>query len=70
MISPKVYIPLLISIVAAVVLMLITGDDTYLVTILIGLIAAGGGYAANPAPGVTMEEIERYVPPSERNPGS
>lgn len=56
-ISPKVYIPVLISIVASFALKLLTGDDTYLVGILVGLAAGGGGLAAPPAVGVTQKQV-------------
>jgi hypothetical protein len=58
-ISPKVYLPVLISIAAAVALKLITGDDTYLVGILVGLAAGAGGAAAPPARDVTQAEVAR-----------
>jgi hypothetical protein len=57
LISMKVYVPVLISIVAAVALTLITGNETYLVTILIGLAGGVGGVAAPPAPKVTHRDV-------------
>jgi hypothetical protein len=59
MISPKVYLPVLVSIVAAIALAVITGDKTYLVSILIGLVAGGTGVAAPPAPGVRQSDVQR-----------
>lgn len=56
-ISPKIYIQVAISIVASVALMLLTGNDTYLVGILVGLAAGAGGAVAAPAPNVTQAEV-------------
>lgn len=49
--------PLILSVVVAVALYLLTGDKTYLVTVLIGLGGAGVGAAAPPAPGVKQKHI-------------
>jgi hypothetical protein len=62
-ISPKVYVPVAISVLAALALWLITGDSTYLVTILIGLIGGGVGAAAPPAPGVRQRDIADLAQP-------
>lgn len=62
-ISPKVLAPIALSIVAAVALYLLTGDPTYLVTILIGLAAGGAGAAAPPAPGVTQRDVSDLSQP-------
>lgn len=56
-ISPKVYIPVLVAVVAAVALYLLTGDKTYLVAVLLSLAGGGAGIAAKPAPEVTQAEI-------------
>jgi predicted MFS family arabinose efflux permease len=57
MISPKVYIPLVFAIVAAFVIFLWTGDNSYLVAILVSLAAGGAGVAAKPAPQVSQREV-------------
>ncbi len=58
-ISPKVYLPVLAALLAAIALYLVTGDKTYLVTILISLTAGGVGVAAPPAPYVKQAEVAR-----------
>lgn len=65
-ISPKVLVPLAIAVAAAVALKFLTGDDTYLVGILVALVAAGGGVIAKPAPEVTMRDIENHFPSARR----
>jgi hypothetical protein len=55
--SPKVYIPVLLAVVAAVALWLLTGDKTFLVSILVTLAAGGAGVAAKPAPEVSQAEV-------------
>jgi di/tricarboxylate transporter len=75
-ISPKVYISLALGIVAAAVLWLITGDETFLVAILVPLVGAAGGVVAPAASGqgnlppVTQGEVQRLaqVPPRDRHP--
>lgn len=66
-ISPKVYIPVGIAILAGIALYLLTGDKTYLISILISLGAGGAGVAAKPAPGVTQKQVvalARQTPPA------
>lgn len=60
-ISPKVYVPVLIAVVAAVALYLLTGDKTYLVAVLLSLVGGGAGIAVKPAPGVTQKEVNRLA---------
>lgn len=60
-ISPKVYLPVLISIAAAVALKVLTGDDTYLIGILVALVAGGGGALAPPAKGVWQSDVQRLA---------
>lgn len=55
--SPKVYVPVLLSVVAAVALWLLTGDKTFLVSILLSLAAGGAGVATKPAPLLTQREV-------------
>jgi hypothetical protein len=74
-ISPKVYVPVLISVAAAVALYLLTGDKTFLVAVLLSLAGGGAGIAVKPAPGVTQKEVMRLsktnteAPPSPPPPG-
>lgn len=56
-ISPKVYIPTAIAVVAGLMLWLITGDNTALIVSLTGLTTGGIGAAARPAPGVEHAEV-------------
>lgn len=65
-ISPKVYIPLAISLLAALLLFLLTGDKSFLVMIALSLVTGGAGVAAKPAPEVTQLEVQRL---SERKRG-
>ncbi len=55
--SPKVYVPVVVAVVAAVALWLLTGDKTFLASVLVTLAAGGAGVAAKPAPGVTQKEV-------------
>lgn len=57
-ISPKVLIPTAIAVVAALGIFLLTQDKSYLVALLVSLVAAGGGIAAKPAPEVTQAEVD------------
>lgn len=59
MISPKVYVPVLVAILAAIALYLLTGDKSFLITILLSLAAGGTGVAVKPAPEVTQEEVNQ-----------
>jgi hypothetical protein len=60
-ISPKVYLPVAIAVAASIALKLLTGDDTYLVGLLISLVAGGAGAAAPPAPGVSQADVARLA---------
>jgi len=64
--SPKVVAAVLVPVLAAVALMLLTGDKTFLVAILLSLAGGGAGIAAKPAKGVTQLEVQRL---SERKRG-
>lgn len=55
--SPKAAAAFLLPFVAAVLLWLITGDNTYLVGLLLAVIAGGGAALAPPAPGVSQQEV-------------
>lgn len=57
-ISPKVLYTVGLSVAAAVALWLITGDDSFLVAILLSLAGGGAGVAASPAPGVKQAEVD------------
>lgn len=73
--SPKVYVPVVFAVLAAVALWLLTGDKTFLVSILVTLAAGGAGVAARPAPGITQEDVmnlsaaKTKQPPSPPPPG-
>lgn len=58
MISPKVYMPILISLIASALLYLITGDSSSLIVALTGLVGGGIGAAAPPALGVRHAEVK------------
>lgn len=60
-ISPKVLIPVAIAVIASIVLKLLTGDDSYLIGLLVSLVAGGAGAAAPPAPGVSQAEVARLA---------
>jgi hypothetical protein len=60
-ISPKVFYPVLMALAAAAALYLLTGDQSFLVTILISLAGGGIGIAASPAPGVKQAEVEQVA---------
>lgn len=55
--SPKVVAPAMIVLLAALALYLLTGDSTWLVTILLGLVGGGIGVAVPPASGVTQASV-------------
>ena len=57
-ISPKVYMPTLIAVIAGLLLWLITGDKTALIVTLTGLVGGGIGAAAPPAPRVRQREVD------------
>jgi hypothetical protein len=56
-ISPKVYVPTLIAVLAGALLWLVTGDKTALIVSLTGLTTGGLAAAAPPAPGVRHTEV-------------
>lgn len=58
-ISPKVYLPVVIGLGAALALWLLTGNDAYLVGVLVSLTGGAAGYSADPAPRVTQAEVNR-----------
>lgn len=64
--SPKVYVPVALAVVASIALKLLTGDDSYLVGLLVSLVAGGAGAVAPPAPAVRQDEVARL---SRRNRG-
>lgn len=66
--SPKVYVPIIFAVLAAVALWLLTGDKTFLVTILVSLAAGGTGIAVKPARGVTQKEVQRLSARREASP--
>ena len=55
--SPKVYVPVLIGLLASAALTLLTGDETYLAGALISLAGGVGGTIAPPAPGIKQREV-------------
>jgi hypothetical protein len=57
--SPKVIVPAVISIACSIVLMLLTGDKTFLIGVLVSLAGGAAGYGVEPAPRVTQSEINR-----------
>jgi hypothetical protein len=61
--SPKVLLPVVLGVIAAAALALITGDESYLVALLIPLAGGAAGYIAPPVGGVevTQEQIERWA---------
>lgn len=56
-ISPKAIAATLIPLVAAALLWLITGDDTYLVGCLLALVGGGAAVVAPPASNVSQAEV-------------
>lgn len=65
-VSPKVWIPTVTTIVAGLLLWLITGDKTALIVSLTGLAGGGLGAAAPPAPRVTQAQVAQLVPRKRR----
>jgi hypothetical protein len=59
--SPKAIYAALVPAVAAALLWLITGDDTYLVGILLGFVSGGAAIVAPPAVGVRQAEVEQLA---------
>jgi hypothetical protein len=60
-ISPKAVYATLAPIIAAALLWQITGDKTYLVSILLGFVSGGAAVLAPPAPGVRQEDVARLA---------
>lgn len=62
--SPKVYLPALVQIIAGVALALIFQDQSFLLITLTGLATGGIGGAAPPTQtsGVTQEQLEKVAP--------
>jgi len=56
-ISPKVYAPTALAVLAGVALYLLTGDKSTLLVTLTGIAGGGVGAIAPPAPGVTHAEV-------------
>lgn len=56
-ISPKALAATAVPLVAAALLWLITGDDTYLVGILLALAGGGAAVLSPPASGVTQRDV-------------
>jgi hypothetical protein len=59
--SPKVYVPTLIALVAGLILWALTGDNSALIVSLTGLVGGGIGAAAPPAPGVKQHHVARLA---------
>lgn len=55
--SPKVWVPTVITIAAGALLWLITGDKTALIVSLTGLVGGGVGAASPPAFGVKQAQV-------------
>jgi hypothetical protein len=66
-ISPKVYIPTLINVMAGLLLWLVTGNDSALIITLTGLIGGGVGVVAPPAPDVEQHEVTILSEANRRN---
>lgn len=60
-ISPKAIWATLVPLLAAIALLLITGNDTYLVAILLALTGGGAAILARPAPGVDQKDVEQLA---------
>lgn len=56
-ISRRAIPPVLIALVAAIALAILTGDTSYLLIILLGIVQSGGVMATAPAPGLTQEDV-------------
>lgn len=65
-VSPKVWLPTVISVAAGALLWLVTGDKTALIVSLTGLVGGGLGAVAPPAPGVTQRQVARLSPRRRR----
>lgn len=61
-ISPKAIAALIVPVVAAALLWLITGNDTYLIGILLGFVSGGSAALAPPAVGVKQSQVQALVP--------
>lgn len=60
-ISPKVYVPTIIAVLAGALLWLITGDKTALIVSLTGLTTGGVAAVAPPAPGVKQSQVRHLT---------
>lgn len=58
-ISPKAVAATIVPVIAAALLWLVTGNDTYLVGILLGFVSGGAAVLAPPAPNVKQAEVVR-----------
>lgn len=60
--SPKTAVAFLLPFIAAFVLWRLTGDDSYLIGLLVAAVLSGGGAAlAPPAKGVEQRQITRVA---------
>lgn len=66
-ISPKVYIPTLIAVVAGALLALITGDKSFLIVTLTGIVTGGTAAVAPPALGVKQAEVAALAEDRQRH---
>ena len=62
-ISPKVWVPLLTSVVAGLLLWAITGDREWLIVTLTGIVSSGIGYGAPVVKGVKMSQVQELIKP-------
>lgn len=60
-VSPKVWIPTALAILAGLALWGLTGDNSALIVSLTGLAGGAIGAVAPPAPGVKQEQVERLA---------
>lgn len=65
-ISPKAVAAFLLPFAAALLLYLITGDDTYLVGLLLAVASGGAAVVASPAPGVKQAEVAKIASAKRR----
>lgn len=56
--SPKVLAPVVFLVVVCAALALLTGDQSYLIAVLLSLAGGGIGLAAPPAGGLTQVEVD------------
>ena len=57
-ISPKVYVPTALAVLAGLALYLLTGNESTLLVTLTGIASGGIGAAAPPAPGLEQLEVD------------